>query len=839
MIVTWQDTVSEMATRWVTGLAAPAWLGTEIALLALGLTLALLLIRAQPVLWKPVALLFALGAAAWSVHLALEQAWLADDAFISFRYARNFAEGNGLVWNVGERVEGYTNFLWTVLLGLGIRLGLNPAYTSTALTLGSVLALAVVGTARLSRPGWVPLAPALLVLSPAFIEFGTSGLEAGPAAMCIGFAALWLEDDARRHRAGWWVLIAALLRPDHALFFAPLGLVQLFGGPRARRHTLGAGLVFAGYWLGRWAYFGELFPNTFHAKSGGGAYWQQGGPYWAEFSLATGLWLAVPLVLAVALLLAVTVREPPRLPRASGLFSFLGGALFTTYIARVGGDFMEFRFGLTSFVLFAFAADSLLSRLASGRAWATALAGLALLPLGLTPRLIKAGEKKWHLARESSFYPVKTWSPLVMDAGNWAIGLALASLPEEGAKAPPLAAGCIGMVGYLSRVPIIDRYGLTNATIALKPIQERGRPGHEKWATNAELMAEGAQWSVDPGWGGPLEKPTRFRLGTVDFWVLQQTPALSSTVALPDPGTVISTIHSPTEAREQHEAISTLYAAVPEVLEKFRTRWGLVDARAFTVEGQGVERKASRLSASGSLKARWQRDCQTPHRLRWTVAKGACSTTEARCEGDALDARWTCTGADIRLENFTFEPLDFQARLAQATPLGPVAIAEVVRDQEDTTLSGLVTRFHFNAASDLTRPGVEQSERIFDVTSAPAAGQGAITGQEGAGLLNGFAWGDRPKGRLRIVVPVERGTPVLFSFLFAGGSACDRIYALVKDGDQQLEKVCARQDEVLRPFATVITPKSDHLTLEVVDAEDGPWGHALVDDLFVWTLPRP
>src|SRR5690606_38133881 len=41
--------------------------------------------------------------------------WLSDDAFISFRYAQNLVEGHGLVYNPGERVEGYTNFLWTVL----------------------------------------------------------------------------------------------------------------------------------------------------------------------------------------------------------------------------------------------------------------------------------------------------------------------------------------------------------------------------------------------------------------------------------------------------------------------------------------------------------------------------------------------------------------------------------------------------------------------------------------------------------------------------------------------------------------------------------------------------
>ena len=38
-----------------------------------------------------------------------------DDAYISFRYARNLAEGLGFVYNAGERIEGYTNFLWVFL----------------------------------------------------------------------------------------------------------------------------------------------------------------------------------------------------------------------------------------------------------------------------------------------------------------------------------------------------------------------------------------------------------------------------------------------------------------------------------------------------------------------------------------------------------------------------------------------------------------------------------------------------------------------------------------------------------------------------------------------------
>ena len=75
--------------------------------------------------------------------------FLTDDAYISFRYARNFAQGHGLVFNVGAPpVEGYTNFLWVVVLGGLARLGARPEVTapilgvlSTALLwLGAVVA---------------------------------------------------------------------------------------------------------------------------------------------------------------------------------------------------------------------------------------------------------------------------------------------------------------------------------------------------------------------------------------------------------------------------------------------------------------------------------------------------------------------------------------------------------------------------------------------------------------------------------------------------------------------------------------------------------------------------
>src|SRR5262245_16879680 len=56
--------------------------------------------------------------------------FVTDDAYITFVYSRNLARHGQLVFNLGERVEGYTNFLWAVLLAGALKLGLGPELAS-------------------------------------------------------------------------------------------------------------------------------------------------------------------------------------------------------------------------------------------------------------------------------------------------------------------------------------------------------------------------------------------------------------------------------------------------------------------------------------------------------------------------------------------------------------------------------------------------------------------------------------------------------------------------------------------------------------------------------------
>ncbi|MCL2825764.1 MAG: hypothetical protein FWD57_17365, partial [Polyangiaceae bacterium] len=75
----------------------------------------------------------------FAVRAALEMLWIADDAFISFRYARNLVMGHGLVFNPGERVEGYTNFLWTMLMVPAVALDISVGATAVVLGLVSMV----------------------------------------------------------------------------------------------------------------------------------------------------------------------------------------------------------------------------------------------------------------------------------------------------------------------------------------------------------------------------------------------------------------------------------------------------------------------------------------------------------------------------------------------------------------------------------------------------------------------------------------------------------------------------------------------------------------------------
>src|SRR5262245_25431117 len=131
---------------------------------------------------------------------------LLDDAFIFFRYVDNLLAGHGLTWNPGgERVEGYTSFLWVMLLAGPRALGAEPVLLAQVLNLalfGGTLMLSFRMLAR-AAGGWRPsllFASALLATAATLGEAARSGMELMLFAF-LTVAAVHLHVEARGVRA--------------------------------------------------------------------------------------------------------------------------------------------------------------------------------------------------------------------------------------------------------------------------------------------------------------------------------------------------------------------------------------------------------------------------------------------------------------------------------------------------------------------------------------------------------------------------------------------------------------------------------------------------------------
>ena len=288
-------------------------------------------------------------------------AWfLTDDAFISFRYVRNLLEGHGLVFNRGEYVEGYSNFLWVLeLAALWGAFGLRPEsaapWLSVACTAGTLAAMLwwvarLPGLSHRGLVGWMALG---LVCSSATFAVWTSGggLETRQFTFFIVLAVagltLYRENRLALLTVSLSLAAAALTRPEGPLFAgccfawyvmqhrADTG--RWWPNWRDVAYLVGpcVGLV-AAHYLFRYGYYGEWLPNTYYAKHVR-PWYEAGWPYLAAAALETGLYLLLPLA---GLALVKEWRARRSLTYALPLLCIV---LHINYVARVGGDHFEYR----------------------------------------------------------------------------------------------------------------------------------------------------------------------------------------------------------------------------------------------------------------------------------------------------------------------------------------------------------------------------------------------------------------------------------------------------------------------------------------------------------------
>lgn len=226
-----------------------------------------------------------------SILVVLE--FIKDDAYISFRYAHNLVHGDGLVFNRGEHVEGFTNFLWVLVVAPFEALGWDVFQTCEVLgTLMGIACLALV--VRMSEwlekpgPGLTQLWGAVwLATSSSFVLWAQAGLEQPLASLLpIGGAyLLWrvrggtTARDVKHHLwAGLIMGAGCMTRPELHLLAVLVGVPLVVDAIRTRRLAKGPLLYVAGILAVtvpchafRYAYYGSLVQNTFYVKTGSGA----------------------------------------------------------------------------------------------------------------------------------------------------------------------------------------------------------------------------------------------------------------------------------------------------------------------------------------------------------------------------------------------------------------------------------------------------------------------------------------------------------------------------------------------------------------------------------------
>ncbi len=435
---------------------------------------------AAPVLWALAAI--CLAYAVFRLH-----GFYQDDAFISLTYARNLLAGDGLTWADGERIEGYSNFLFVALTAgvgaLGVDLVAASRIVGATFGIATVIAgLRLWATSRkdsgfdLGAPterALTGLYAFLLLTSLPLVAWSVGGLETTLFAFLVTMgagAALRTTESAGAGPAvvaGLWYGLAILTRPDGGvLWLAALAFVAArAGGRRARMQpalvlAAATAVVLVPYAAWKLRYFGDLLPNTWYAKSAGIPL-----AYKLEQGLSY-LWGFIRAPPAVALFaVAALVLRPLGAARGGAIPLAAWSCLaFATYQVAIGGDFM-----------------------AHFRYFAPLVPLLALVVVGVARELLVGGRDLFALALA---LPVVVLSvvalvPLETAPGSASALVAEIARPHIESHWPPgalVAVNASGALPYLHpEYRYLDMLGLNDRHIARRVVSEpRGRIGHLK-----------------------------------------------------------------------------------------------------------------------------------------------------------------------------------------------------------------------------------------------------------------------------------------------------------------------------------------------------------------------
>lgn len=270
----------------------------------------------------------------------LKTRFIQDDAFIFFRYVKNFVNGNGLVFNTGERVEGYTSFLWVTLLsGIekinkifslefsleSIAQCLSVFFGIVVLVLTFILSRMIGSYEKESKGKFInniyELLPVMLMaFSTPLIYWSASAMETSFFISLLLLSIIfYLKGNKDKPNYPFVIIsvINSLLRPEGMIFFALIILHKIYAEyikeqnhksiqrfAKSISHSIKIEVLLflipiSVFLLFRLIYYGYLLPNTFYAKTEFNfQFIKRGIDYFLDFAktnLLFGIFFVIPI----------------------------------------------------------------------------------------------------------------------------------------------------------------------------------------------------------------------------------------------------------------------------------------------------------------------------------------------------------------------------------------------------------------------------------------------------------------------------------------------------------------------------------------------------------------
>ncbi|MCZ7610105.1 MAG: hypothetical protein M5U17_08035 [Ignavibacterium sp.] len=216
--------------------------------------------------------------------------WLVDDAYITFRYAENLANHFQLTFNINSQpVEGYTGIILPILIAFAIKIGISPIIVTHSIGIICFFSSGIFLVLLLKKIKISDIVCSIIVLIysfiPAVFTHIFSGLETilflSMINAVIYFSIVLISNTPNKTSSlilfGLLLLLLSLTRPEGVLFSS---LIVLFCGlyfyiektNLASKYfviTIAVFIIpFSIYFIWRWNYYGQFFPNTYYLKTG-------------------------------------------------------------------------------------------------------------------------------------------------------------------------------------------------------------------------------------------------------------------------------------------------------------------------------------------------------------------------------------------------------------------------------------------------------------------------------------------------------------------------------------------------------------------------------------------